>query len=628
MGGMKKTAVTRGIRAPGGPSRQLAAALLSTMTAIAMAFVVPVVERRSFRDPPISSSPLSPQGQNFYNDFDNDEDNAAADPHSTASLSPRSSSPSAGNDDDDDANGDGGDVVFLASLRRRRALLRDSSRELLGRWTSGSASSRVGFTVNESFYGGEGGGGGAAGGTGEEMASFDWVRRVSIGSYPRVVCGSASGGVFVADVERGKLLGSASRAHWPSSVSSSSSPDGDDDIQDDLLAHDEDLVRLLYGDYDGGGVLAVAMTRGAGTDDLVASAGREGGIKLHRWIRGLRSSSRLTGDGIDELEFVGSVRMGCDDDDDDDDDAVVTCLRFDSLGRRLYAAGSDGRLTILTFENTVDIVEGIRKTMIPPWLSSSSYSRRSERRQSSPLSLAVSPILSLDVSEALDMLATAHANGDVRIYSLDADNERCSREDGDALPLLGVWNPFADTNDACHARSVAFVSCGTEQGGDDSDENDDDPSWSIVAGGGNGRLWVQEIHPSYYDHITTTASPTTAAKKTNNRNNNEKGQRITSTAATMPPLFRENSMQQIKPSHRGPVLSMASRSGGILISAGHDGMLRVSSISKPVPKALYGLGGYKVWIGSICIDDEGKRLLSDGRDDVVVVHDFSKEDEG
>ena len=154
--------------------------------------------------------------------------------------------------------------------------------------------------------------------------------------------------MFVADVERGKLLGSASRAHWPSSVSSSSSPDGDDDIQDDLLAHDEDLVRLLYGDYDGGGVLAVAMTRGAGTDDLVASAGREGGIKLHRWIRGLRSSSRLTGDGIDELEFVGSVRMRG---DDDDDDAVVTCLRFDSLGRRLYAGGSDGRLTILTFED-------------------------------------------------------------------------------------------------------------------------------------------------------------------------------------------------------------------------------------------------------------------------------------
>ncbi len=45
------------------------------------------------------------------------------------------------------------------------------------------------------------------------------------------------------------------------------------------------------------------------------------------------------------------------------------------------------------------------------------------------------------------------------------------------------------------------------------------------------------------------------------------------------------------------------------------------------PRALYGLGGYKVWIGNVCINEEGKRLVSDGKDDVVVVHDFSKEDE-
>jgi hypothetical protein len=32
---------------------------------------------------------------------------------------------------------------------------------------------------------------------------------------------------------------------------------------------------------------------------------------------------------------------------------------------------------------------------------------------------------------------------------------------------------------------------------------------------------------------------------------------------------------------------------------------------------------YKVWLGSICIDSEGRRLVSDGQDDVVVVHDFS-----
>ena len=42
------------------------------------------------------------------------------------------------------------------------------------------------------------------------------------------------------------------------------------------------------------------------------------------------------------------------------------------------------------------------------------------------------------------------------------------------------------------------------------------------------------------------------------------------------------------------------------------------------PEVCYGLGGYKVWLGSVCVDD--KRLISDGSDNTVVVHDFSKSD--
>ena len=62
------------------------------------------------------------------------------------------------------------------------------------------------------------------------------------------------------------------------------------------------------------------------------------------------------------------------------------------------------------------------------------------------------------------------------------------------------------------------------------------------------------------------------------------------------------------------------------MSAGHDGMLRVTQIW-PTPKTLYGLGGYNAWMGDVCINLDRKRLLSDGRDDVVVVHNFSKEEE-
>ena len=38
-------------------------------------------------------------------------------------------------------------------------------------------------------------------------------------------------------------------------------------------------------------------------------------------------------------------------------------------------------------------------------------------------------------------------------------------------------------------------------------------------------------------------------------------------------------------------------------------------------RALYGLAGYKVWLGSVSTD--GTRLVSDGQDNRVIVHDFS-----
>ena len=202
-----------------------------------------------------------------------------------------------------------------------------------------------------------------------------------------------------------------------------------------------------------------------------------------------------------------------------------------------------------------------------------------------------SAILSLDISEELHMIATAHVKGNICVYSINRDHEH-SNDDC----LFGIWNPFTSS----HARSVTFIS-----GGEDEQNN---PSWGIVAGGGNGELWMQEIHPSY---IPTTSSFAMT----------DDGDTV-----TMMPLFKENSLQQIKPSHQGPVLSLAARPGGILVSAGHDGMLRVTQLW-PTSKALYELGGYKVWIGNVCIDSEGKLLLSDGRDDVVVVHDFSKDTE-
>ena len=43
------------------------------------------------------------------------------------------------------------------------------------------------------------------------------------------------------------------------------------------------------------------------------------------------------------------------------------------------------------------------------------------------------------------------------------------------------------------------------------------------------------------------------------------------------------------------------------------------------PRCLYALTGFKVWLGSIFTD--GKKLVSDGADNSIVVHDFSGEDD-
>ena len=556
-------------------------AIIVTVEAFRLSVVVSSPPRLSSSS---SSSPI--KSDNYYDDFDVENGNVDNNYH------------------------------LLASLRQRR---RSLNSRLYDRWTSGNTtSSRIGFTINESFYN-------------NSTSRFDWVRKLAIGTYPRVVCGSASGAIYVADVEEGKLLASASCAHYPST----SCNDDDEDDDDDLLEGEDNfaLLRFLYGDYDGGGVLAVAMTSSSSSPvhsdrsvDLIASAGREGGVKLHKVVS-----------GSDELKYIGSVPMCSDDDnnnnDDDDNSVIITCLKFDSVGR-LYAGGGDGRLRVTIFDNDNSNKEvGMRTTLIPSQVnpsSSSSFSSLWKWKQGELDSAKyLSPILAIDISESLNLIATAHANGDLCVYSL----HNGVKDDDNALTLLGVWNPFADTNDSSHARSVTFVSCGREQGENDVEDDIDDanPSWSIVVGGGNGQMWVQELHPSYYANDGTTTTSTTMSSITMNREGNI-------------PLFLENTMQQIKPPHNGPVVALASRSGGVLVSAGHDGVLRVSQISTtsctskqlqsqinpervPPPKALYGLGGYKVWIGNICIDDEGKRLLSDGRDDVVVVHDFSLKDD-
>ena len=90
--------------------------------------------------------------------------------------------------------------------------------------------------------------------------------------------------------------------------------------------------------------------------------------------------------------------------------------------------------------------------------------------------------------------------------------------------------------------------------------------------------------------------------------------------------------QPLLPAHGGPIVALAplqpSSSSSLLVSGAQDGMLRVWDLGEVGAdtvntKCLFGLGGYKVWLGSIWTD--GKRLVSDGRDNALVMHDFTME---
>jgi len=259
---------------------------------------------------------------------------------------------------------------FLESLQKRRQQTTERSEALLKNWKLGIAKSYGAFTINESFYQQQNGPSTSQ----VEELPFDWVRRIDMGRFPLVVCGSAYGSIYVADVEKKQIVVEARNVH-----------------SSDAL--DDKLRQLIYGDYDGGGVLSVAMHE----NKIVASSGREGGVKLFKLE---------VKDGKSELKYVGEVPGVR--------PTLITSLKFDSFGR-LFLGGEDGLLRMATFPETLN------GTLNDNAVEVTILSTTSSMKQQTP-----SPILSLDISDELDMVATAHSNGNSCLHSVDDDGNKDS----------------------------------------------------------------------------------------------------------------------------------------------------------------------------------------------------------
>ena len=135
-------------------------------------------------------------------------------------------------DDDaptDDTSADASSDALYAALRSRQSVLEADSAELDRRWRKADCTSKV-------------------------RAALDgWIRRLAC-DWPLAAIGTATGDVYVSDLSTGTNIAKVNAAH----------PGRADGIDSEM--------RMLYDQYDGGGLLAIAF-RGK----RIVSAGRDGG---------------------------------------------------------------------------------------------------------------------------------------------------------------------------------------------------------------------------------------------------------------------------------------------------------------------------------------------------------------
>lgn len=422
----------------------------------------------------------------------------------------------------------------------------------------------------------------------------DWIRRIAVDTYPLAVCGTASGHLCLADLQEGEELDCVMNVH---ASGQPEDPRLEEQQQQVFPGHLKEALLDLYGQFDGGGVIALAMK-----DDWIVSSGREGGAHLCRVVgqeqqvyKGSRGgTSKQTKLSLQRLgKFRGLV----------DANVLITSIAFDTTGT-LWMTGYDGILRAFDYEE--------RDSEDNPLMTR-------QRKPMFNVDLGA-PIVNLSINDELGCGVASTLAGLV-IFSL---------EDGE---VLTKWNPLVKKVRREFVRSAILLK-------DDSNPNQDEPpTWSVVCGGSRGSLFQRLLN------VDRTGILSQSRPFLDQESNDE---------TIFPVKMRPNHMGSVVAlACPAPgLLVTGSLDGSIRVwdYAAHstelesdeeddddddddeeDTVIELEAQYDDVqpndsrPQCLYSLSGYKVWLGSICANS--RRLITDGADNTIIVHSFENEDE-
>jgi WD40 repeat protein len=190
-------------------------------------------------------------------------------------------------------------------------------------------------------------------------------------------------------------------------------------------------------------------------------------------------------------------------------------------------------------------------------------------------------LVSMHVDSELGCAVASTAYGKVELISLEDDESR--------QPFASFTPPFDSME---RKSSNAFIqSCTFVAHSDTGGKNAGTQQYSIVCGGNDGSLFQQRLRLDEFGNVDTKR-----------------------------PFLKP--LKAYESRHLASVRSLSSPRPGIVVSGGQDSSVRVWDVDEMT--FLYQFVGYKVWLNSIWTD--GARIVSDGADNTIVMHDFDKED--